>query len=206
MDGSAQSWQTAVAVIDDDEAICDWMQRTLGVRGLRTRTYRSAEAFLGDPAGMAGCLLLDLQLPGLSGLDLLKRLQQQPSAPAVVIITAHGDVQSARAALKMGALDFIEKPVRMEELLAAIDEALSFEQKRRERRVARAQAEARVARLTERERQVFFAVTEGLSHQETGERLGISPRTVEVHRARMMDRLGLKRVADAFRLRFALDA
>jgi FixJ family two-component response regulator len=205
MDGLTHALQTAIAVVDDDADLRDWMQRMLGQRGYRAQLYADGESFLAMlPRTAPRCILLDLQMPGLSGLQLLQTLVRRPDAPPVIMVTAHGDVASARNALKLGAVDFIEKPVAVEELLAAIDEALAQQDEVRQRRQAASDARTRVGQLTERERQVFIGVTDGLNHQEIGETLNISPRTVEVHRGRMMDRLGLKRPADLFRLRFEL--
>lgn len=205
MDGLTHALQTAIAVVDDDADLREWMQRMLGQRGYRAQLYADAESFLAMlPRTAPRCILLDLQMPGLSGLQLLQTLLQRPDVPPVIMVTAHGDVASARNALKLGAVDFIEKPVAAEELFAAIDEALAQQDELRQRRQAASDARTRVGQLTERERQVFIGVTDGLSHQEIGANLNISPRTVEVHRGRMMDRLGLKRPADLFRLRFEL--
>ncbi len=207
MDGSVHALQTAIAVVDDDVDLRAWMQATLARRGYRALLYADAQAFVDLlPRAAPACVLLDLQMPGIDGLQLLQALVQRADAPPVIMVTAHGDVASARAALKLGAVDFIEKPVVAEELFAAIDEALKQQDAARQRRLAASDARTRVARLTERERQVFMGVTDGLSHQQIGDTLGISPRTVEVHRGRMMDRLGVKRPADLFRLRFELGA
>jgi two-component system response regulator FixJ len=205
MDGSVNALQTAIAVVDDDEDLRQWMQRTLVREGFSAQLYSSAAAFLDLlPRAAPHCVLVDLQMPGIDGMELLQTLTLRHDAPPVIMITAHGDVASARNALKLGAVDFIEKPVAAEELFAAIGEALAIEGAQRRRRQASNDARTRVAQLTERERQVFMGVTDGQSHQEIGDALGISPRTVEVHRGRMMERLGEKRPADLFRLRFAL--
>jgi FixJ family two-component response regulator len=207
MDGSMHALQTAIAVVDDDADLREWMQRALVRRGFRAQLFAGADAFLALlPRTPPACVLVDLQMPGTDGMQLLQALVQRADAPPVIMVTAHGDVASARAALKLGAVDFIEKPVVVEELYAAIDEALTRQDEARQRRLAASDARTRVAQLTERERQVFMGVTDGLSHQEIGDTLGISPRTVEVHRGRMMDRLGVKRPADLFRLRFELGA
>jgi two-component system response regulator FixJ len=151
MDGSVNALQTAIAVVDDDEDLRLWMQRALVREGYRAQLCNSAAAFLDLlPRAAPRCVLVDLQMPGIDGMELLQTLTLRHDAPPVIMITAHGDVASARNALKLGAVDFIEKPVAAEELFAAIGEALAIEGAQRRRRQASNDARTRVAQLTER--------------------------------------------------------
>jgi RNA polymerase sigma factor (sigma-70 family) len=149
--------------------------------------------------------VVDLRLPGMSGLDLQRKLHgEQPHLP-VIVVTGHGDVATARAALRTGALDFLEKPVQPKELMEAVAAALESDAQALERAREREHMRERLGRLTPRELEVFQRITDGLHNREIAVELGISPRTVEVHRARLMDKLNARRIADLFRLRLALD-
>jgi RNA polymerase sigma factor (sigma-70 family) len=171
------------------------------LKGFRTRTFPGAEAFLAEyRPDWPGCLVLDLRMPGMSGLELQAELARRGAVLPVVIITAHGDVATTRAALKGGAVDFIEKPVDDEALVAAITAALDRDTRERERAQAAAGTAERLARLTGREREVLALVAEGRHNREIAVALGISPRTVEVYKARMMEKLQVRRVPDLVRL------
>lgn len=195
----------AVYIVDDDAALRDATQLFLRVHGLPTRAFASAEAFLEawEP-DCAGCVLLDLKMPGMGGQALLQRLLQGRSAPPVVVVTAHGDVATARHALKSGAFDFLEKPVANEILLEVVSNALAHDDARRTDARTAGQRRARIERLTARERQVMQHVARGHSHREIAAALGISPRTVEVYKMRMMEKLQARTLADVIRL--AVDA
>jgi two-component system, LuxR family, response regulator FixJ len=195
-----------VYIVEDDEAVRDSLRILLGLRGCRVHDFGDADSFLA--AGRAvrpACLLLDVKLPGMSGLELQAQVKQnQPDLP-VIIMTAHGDVGMARTALRAGALDFIEKPINDDELLAAIELALSDEVERIDKRREREEMLKRLSRLTPREMAVFQRATDGMHNREIAREFGISPRTVEVHRARLLDKLQADRASDLFRIRFALD-
>jgi RNA polymerase sigma factor (sigma-70 family) len=190
-----------VFIVDDDAAVRDSLSLLLSLRGYRTATFGSAEDFLRalEP-GWRGCLIADIRMPGMSGLDLQRELARRGVRLPVVIVTAHGDVSSARAAFKADAVDFLEKPFDDEGPLIAVEAALRRE---RERAGAeqRAQTSARLlAQLTPREADVMALLVEGLHNVEVAERLGISPRTVEVHKARLMAKLGARNLAELIRI------
>lgn len=189
-----------VFVVDDDPSIRDSLALMLGIAGYRTALFADAEAFLAAARPeMTGCLVADLKLPGKSGLELQAELRERGIALPVVIITAHGDVPAARAAFHAKAVDFLEKPFDQRQLCAAIDAAYGLEEKRLERR---ADGEL-LARLTPREREVLDAVVQGLHAKEIGAALQISPRTVEVHKTRIMEKLGARNVAELVRFSLA---
>ena len=193
--------QLTVFIVDDDAAVRDSLSLLLSLRGYRTATFGSAEDFLRalDP-GWRGCLIADIRMPGMSGLDLQRELTRRGVQLPVVIVTAHGDVASARAAFKADAVDFLEKPFDDEGPLIAVEAALRRE---RERAGAdqRAETSARLlAQLTPREADVMALLVEGLHNVEVAERLGISPRTVEVHKARLMAKLGARNLAELIRI------
>jgi FixJ family two-component response regulator len=171
----AGSW---VYVVEDDPSVRDSLSLLLQLRGFSTATFDSAEAFLeGDSLERPACVLADVRLPGMSGLELQRKLANQQSALPFVVMTAHGDVATARAALRDGAVDFLEKPIDEQDLIEAITVALRSD----------------------------HAQVEKARNREIAEEFGISQRTVEVHRARVMEKLQARRVADLFRLRFELD-
>lgn len=202
----ATSRPATVYVIEDDKDLRETLGALLESSGFGPRCFASAEDFLaGGPAERPACAIVDLRLPGMSGLDLQKKLHdEQPHLP-VIVMTGHGDVATARSALRTGALDFLEKPVQPKELMDAVTQALESDAQALERAREREQMRERVGRLTPRELEVFQRITDGLHNREIAVELGISPRTVEVHRARLMDKLNARRIADLFRLRLAMD-
>jgi FixJ family two-component response regulator len=190
-----------VHIVDDDLAVRDSTALLLSLKGLRTRAFASAEDFLQvwQPA-LRGCLLLDVRMPGLSGLELMQLLAARGSRLPVIVITAHGDVATARAALKGGALDFLEKPVDEDLLLEVIGNALEFDAHHHAAQASGDARRARLERLTRREREVMELITAGRHNREVAEVLGISARTVEVYRARLMEKLEARNLADLIRL------
>jgi RNA polymerase sigma factor (sigma-70 family) len=195
-----------VYVVEDDASVRDSLSLLLQLRGFSTASFDSAEAFLEFEAlERPACVLADVRLPGMSGLDLQRKLAEQHAALPFVVMTAHGDVATARAALRDGAIDFLEKPIDEDDLIDAITVALRSDHERYERARSRESVLSRMQRLTERELEVFERVTNGFHNREIAEEFGISQRTVEVHRARLMEKLQARRVADLFRLRFELD-
>jgi len=190
-----------VFVVDDDAAVRDSLGLLLGVAGYRTALFADAEAFLGAYRGdWAGCVVADLRLPGASGVELQAKLRAIGSTLPVVIITAHGDVPTARAAFLADAVDFIEKPFDQVQLLAAIEAAFSREERRIAEALPRTREQERLASLTAREREVLEHVARGLHAKEIGASLSISPRTVEVHKARIMAKLGARNVMELLRI------
>jgi RNA polymerase sigma factor (sigma-70 family) len=195
------STDTTVFVVDDDASIRDALSLLISLKGLRASVYSSAEDFLAvyDPT-WRGCLLTDLKMPGMSGLDLQALLRQRGVTLPVVVLTAHGDVSTTRAALKNGAVDFLEKPVDDAVLLDVLHNAIRIDEERHRTNTENAQTAARLARLTSRERDVLELLSQGLQHREIAERLAISPRTVEVYKARMMEKLQCRTLADVVRI------
>lgn len=190
-----------VFVVDDDAAVRDSLGLMLGVAGYRTALFADAEAFLGAyRSDWAGCVIADLRLPGASGVELQAKLRAIGSNLPVVIITAHGDVPTARQAFLADAVDFIEKPFDQGQLLAAIEAAFSREERRIAEALPRAREQERLASLTAREREVLEYVARGLHAKEIGASLSISPRTVEVHKARIMAKLGARNVMELLRI------
>jgi two-component system response regulator FixJ len=189
-----------VHVVDDDAAIRRAMVRLLRSEGLTTVTYDTAQAVLNGASSLSfGCILLDLQMPGMDGLQLLARLSELGIELPVIVVTGHGDVATAVKAMKAGAVDFIEKPIDEVQLLAAIDAALK-EKKSAARNRAVARAIEQMALLSPRERQVLEAIAVGRPNKLIAYDLGISVRTVEVHRAHMLDRLGVRYIGEAIRI------
>jgi RNA polymerase sigma factor (sigma-70 family) len=192
-----------VYVVDDDASIRDSLALMLGLGGYATRLFADAESFLVafDPS-WTGCVVADLRLPGLSGVELQARVRDIGSSIPFVIITAHGDVPAARAAFRAQAVDFIEKPFDDAQLRGAIDTAFALETERLAgTELRRADAE-KLARLTPREREVLEHAVDGKHAKEIACALGISPRTVEVHKTRIMEKLEVRNIAELVRLRF----
>jgi two-component system response regulator FixJ len=188
-----------IHVVDDDAAIRRSLERLLHSAGLGCAVYETALGFLETASSLEdGCLLLDLRMPGIDGLELQALLNRLGFRLPIVVMTGHGDVATAVQAMKAGAVDFIEKPCDDERLLGAIRQALTVAgPAARNRETAAAQ---RIATLSARERQVFDALTVGHPNKVVAFDLGISVRTVEVHRARMLERLGVRSLAEAIRL------
>jgi FixJ family two-component response regulator len=172
----------------------------LGLAGFQTVLFANAEALLAaHQLGWAGCVVADLRLPGMSGVELQAALRARGSTLPFVIITAHGDVPTARAAFHAQAVDFLEKPFDDAHLRAAIETAFGLERRRIERAQARQGDAERLARLTAREREVMEHAAKGLHAKEIAAVMGISPRTVEVHKTRLMAKLGVRNVAELVR-------
>jgi RNA polymerase sigma factor (sigma-70 family) len=190
-----------VYVVDDDPAIRDALSLSLSLSGYRTAQFASAEDFLSAfaPAWM-GCVVADIRMPGMSGLQLQALLTERGSTLPVVIITGHGDVASARAAFRGNAIDFLEKPFDGEHLIGAIETAFERELGRINQRTSQERREAVLSSLSPREREVMDYLTQGLHAKEIGEKLGISHRTVEVHKAHIMEKMGVRSVIDIVRL------
>lgn len=190
-----------VRVVDDNPVLRESLRWLLDADGLEVETYDSADDFLsrGDPRS-PGCLLLDLRLPGMSGLELHRQLDARGYRLPVIFMSGHGDVDTAVEAMRAGATEFLTKPFDDAELLAGIHRALEEDRQRRLEGAAREAVEARLARLTRREREVLELVVAGLMNREIGERLHISPKTVEMHRARVMEKMQARTLAELVRL------
>jgi len=182
--------EPTVFVVDDDEVVCQSLSFLIEDVGLNVQTYGAAQDFLDayDP-GQPGCLVVDVRMPGMSGLELQSRLAEQGIGLPVIVITGHADVLMAVDAMKAGAVDFIEKPFRDQILLDVIQKALELDARARERRASQNAVESRLARLTPREREVLNHVRAGEHNRVIAEKLGLSQKTVEVHRSSIMIKL-----------------
>jgi FixJ family two-component response regulator len=193
--------EPTVFVVDDDASIRDALGLLISLKGLRSCVFSSAQEFLAEyDLQWRGCLLTDLQMPGMSGLDLQATLQERGSVLPVVVLTAHGDVATTRAALKSGAVDFLEKPVDDDVLIDVLRNAIRIDAERHRAHTQRVETMTRLARLTPRERDVLALLADGLQHREIAQRLTISPRTVEVYKARMMEKLQCRTLAEVVRI------
>lgn len=196
-----------VYIVDDDPSVRDSLALMLGLDGYRVALYADAEAFLAALRDdWTGCVLADLRLPGASGMDLQAALREKGSHLPVVIMTAHGDVPTARKAFQAQAIDFLEKPFDQAQLQAAIRAAFALEERRVRRADSRRKEVEKLAVLTEREREVLDQAARGLHAKEIARALGISPRTVEVHKSRVMAKLGVRNVAELVRFSLSADA
>ncbi len=184
-------------VVDDDESIRTLWRWLMESNGVAVRTFATATEFIESyRSGDAGCLVLDLKLPGMSGLELQEYLNSKGIEIPIVFVTGHGDVPAAVSALKGGAVDFIEKPFSHREVLSIIENALQRDAENREKRVRRARIAGRLAMLTEREREVLQRVIEGKPNKIIAADLDISMKTVEFHRAKVMEKMGVTSVAE----------
>ncbi len=189
-----------IALIDDDEAVLDSLGLYLGRQEIKTACFDTADAFLQTPAAAYDCVVSDVRMPGLSGLDLVRRLKEKGPLPPIILITGHGDVDMAGSAIKLGAFDFIEKPFDESRLLASIKNAVDEARRHMGRSAEIEQLRARFDSLSERQRQVMELAVAGLSSKEIGVRLHISTKTVENHRAWVMERIGARNLAELVRL------
>jgi two-component system, LuxR family, response regulator FixJ len=190
-----------VFVVDDDRAMRDSLRWLLESIGLSVRTYATAADFLSDhdPA-QPGCLVLDVRMPGMSGLDLQTELAKRGSELPTIVVTGHAEVAMAVRAVKAGALDFIEKPFSDQLLLDRVRQALEIDRQSREVRVRREDARRRLASLSAREREVLTLVAAGKANKEIAAALRLSPKTVEVHRAHVMSKMAVDSLAELIRV------
>jgi RNA polymerase sigma factor (sigma-70 family) len=192
---------STVFLVDDDASVRDALSLLISLKGLRVSVFASAESFLAvyDPSAR-GCLLTDLKMNGMTGLELQVELRERGVTLPVVVLTAHGDVNTARTALKNGAVDFLEKPVDDDVLVDVLMNAIRIDRERHEVEAQRSETAARLQQLTARERDVLELLTQGLQHRQIAERLAISARTVEVYKARMMQKLQCRTLSDVIRI------
>ncbi|GAB2175683.1 response regulator transcription factor [Dongia sp. agr-C8] len=182
-----------VCIVDDDEAVRDSLAFYLRMQGIAARVWDSAEAFLADarPAPPA-CLLLDIRMAGMNGLELFDSLIAAGSSLPVIFLTGHADVPMAVSALKKGAFDFIEKPYDQTEILRRLQAALEYSLQRQDLDASRATVAARLKTLSERERQVMELLLQGKMNKVIAADLGIAVRTVEMHRGRVLEKMGVR--------------
>ena len=189
-----------VLIVDDDASMRKSLKRLCTSLGLRSETFASADEFLERRGRRRGCLVLDVRMPGLSGMDLQARLVKEGAPVPIVFITGHGDIPLSVRAMKAGAVDFLPKPFDKQELLDAIHRAIRRCEAARRDLAERRKAQRRFERLTPREQDVLRLVIAGLLNKQIGLKLGISEKTVKVHRGRVMQTMGAGSVADLVRL------
>jgi len=193
-----------IYVVDDDEAVRDSLSLLLEARGYTVRGFASAGEFLNAAANLrAGVLIADIRMPGMDGLELQQRLTERGLVFPLIVITGHGDVPLAVRAMKAGALDFIEKPFAAETILHCASAALDRLVDQRQPNPLAVEAETRLALLTRREREILESLLAGLPNKSIACDLAISPRTVEIHRARVMDKMGARSLSELVRLSLA---
>jgi two-component system response regulator FixJ len=193
--------KAVIHVIDDDEAMRQSLAFLLGTVGMEVQTYESAVAFLEvAPTVKAGCVITDVRMPGLSGVDLLRQLRERKLGIPVIVITGHGDVPLAVEAMKIGAMDFLEKPFDDEALLASVRSALNQLDRDRKREAERSEIEGRLATLSNRERDVLQGLVAGHANKQIAYDLGISPRTIEIYRANLMTKMQAASLSDLVRM------
>ena len=189
--------EQTVFLVDDDAGMRESMALLLEQEGFRVRAFDSAQAFLAaNCAQEPGCLVLDLRMPGMSGIELQEAMLCQGLAPPIIFLSAYGSVPTTVRAIKAGAVDFLEKPVARGTLVGRIRRALENDRQQRAAASDHQRVRRLFATLTPREREVMVLATQGLTNKEIGRRLGISPRTVESHRARLMEKLGAGSIAE----------
>ena len=190
-----------VHVIDDDEAARDSLAFLLGTARIDVKTYESATAFLAIAANVkSGCIITDVRMPEITGIDLLRRLKELKISVPVIVVTGHGDVPLAVEAMKIGAAEFLEKPFDDEVLLGAVRSALKRQSTDGKREADRADIDSRLAALSNRERDVLQGLVSGLANKQIAFNLGISPRTVEIYRANLMTKMQASSLSDLVRM------
>jgi two-component system response regulator FixJ len=194
-----------VFVVDDDADIRDSMRMLLEVAGYKVRSFTSAKQFLADDLPKHGCLIADVRMPDMSGLELQVEVARHHASLAVIIITGHGDVPLAVQAMKAGAIDFLEKPFDDDMMMASVRRAMEIGSQARSRTAESKAAKDLLSALTPRERSVLDKLVQGRSNKIVAYELGISPRTVEIHRAHIMTKMEASSLSDLVRLVMAAD-
>lgn len=193
--------EATVFIVDDDDAVRDSLGLLMKSVGLKARVFDSAESFMENykPAD-TGCLVLDIRMPGMSGIELQRELSNRKWELPIIFITAHGDIPMAVEAVRNGALDFVQKPFDDKELVGKIEKALSESQQRQEDDLERAEIRRRASTLTAREQEVMSQVVQGKANKVIAGDLGVSQRTVEIHRARVMEKMQAGSLAHLVRM------
>jgi len=198
--------EPTVYVVDDDESVCRALARLIRSVGLAAETFHSAKAFLDHtPPDGPACLVLDVRLPGASGLDLQAALSQAGRDLPIVFITGHGDVPTTVRAMKGGAIDFLQKPFNDQELLDCVQRAIARSRTQRAERAERAELDRRFQALTPREREILLHVVTGKLNKQIAGDLGIAEKTIKVHRGRVMEKMQAGSVAELVRMAEKLD-
>lgn len=193
-----------VTIIDDDPDLREAVSLLLGSSGYDVEAFSSAAAFLTAPV-RSGCVITDVRMPDLSGMELLTRMRERGDWRPIILLTAHGDVSMATKALKLGALDFIEKPFANEQLLDAVRQALAVHADRRAEQIEVASIRERFESLTVRQRETMQLLVQGMATKEIANHLDISPRTVEAYRAWVMTKMNAKSIADLVRMALRME-
>ncbi len=193
--------EATVFIVDDDDAVRDSLGLLMKSVGLKARVFDSAESFLDTyKPGRTGCLVLDIRMPGMSGIELQRELTNRQWELPIIFITAHGDIPMAVEAVRNGALDFVQKPFDDRELVAKIEKALTESLHRQEGELERAEIRQRASTLTAREQEVMSQVVQGKANKVIAGDLGVSQRTVEIHRARVMEKMQAGSLAHLVRM------
>jgi two-component system, LuxR family, response regulator FixJ len=191
----------AVHIIDDDQALRDSLAFLLRSAQLEVRSFDSAKTFLDAlPNASVGCVITDIRMPDMNGIDLLRRLKELKVGVPVIVITGHGDVALAVEAMKIGAVDFFEKPFNDDQLVASVRAALQQQQDQTKRGAERAEIEHRISTLSAREKDVLAGLIDGRANKQIAFDLGISPRTVEIYRANLMNKMQADSLSDLVRM------
>jgi len=189
---------STVYLIDDDSAVLDALSLLLSTNGLQTSSYSDARRFLDEP-GKPGCIVSDVRMPGMSGLDLLRELVSAKDPRPVILLTGHGDIAMAVEAIKIGAFDFLEKPFDNVSLVNAVQKALDAATSAQQESIQVSELKERYEGLTERQRDTMNLLVRGFANKEIGRQLGISPRTVEIHRTWVMNKMAAKTLPELVR-------
>lgn len=192
-----------VSVIDDEASVRDAVAMLLETHGMNVSCFEGAAAFLAAPFA-AGCIVSDVRMPEISGLDLLRHLQGAGDPRPLLLMTGHGDVELAVQAIKLGAFDFVEKPFSNERLVASVEQALVASESSLKTRLELDDLKSKFQSLSDRQRDTMQLLVQGLSNKEIGQKLGISPRTVEIHRTWVMTKMSARSIADLVRMSMAL--
>ncbi|WP_159822789.1 response regulator transcription factor [Colwellia sp. 20A7] len=196
-----------IFIIDDDEGIRDGLTMLLESIGQACCSFDSATSFLkAYNDNMSGCIVLDIRMPKMSGLELQRKLNELKCLLPMIFITGHGDIPMAVEAMRLGALDFVRKPFNEQDLIDRINEALEFDEKRNDEVISELNLKNKFESLSKRELDVLERVTSGVMNKVIAAELGISERTVEVHRSHVMDKLGVKTLAELVRVKVKLEA
>ena len=201
--GQSMNEYITVHVVDDDDSVCNALSRLLKAAGFQSRTYASAQELLAGPVGKDDgndVVLTDLCMPDVDGMALAKKLSTTPFPPPVVFLSAHGQVADGVRAMKEGAVDFLEKPIGARDLVDVVGRAVERIRAERQRRQQIAELQRRHASVTPREREVFVLVVSGLLNKEVAWELGISEKTVKVHRARVVKKMGAQSLPELVRM------
>tara|TARA_R110000772_G_scaffold60576_2_gene136797 strand:+ start:36217 stop:36834 length:618 start_codon:yes stop_codon:yes gene_type:complete len=198
--------EATVYLVEDDDAVRDSLQMVLESVGHKVASYSRADAFLKDySVDMAGCMVLDIRMPGMNGMELQRQLNARNSILPIIFVTGHGDVPMAVDAMQRGAVDFVQKPYREEELLGKIQQAITADIENRADLEEKHKIRAKLTDLTPRETQVMELMIEGKANKVIAYDLDISQRTVEIHRARVMEKMGVRSLAHLVRMVMAAE-